>query len=84
MTIHDTDKVKAQARDGLRLALARESWEWLQNEDGELAARVEACVDAGWNDAEIYRLVLGTAGVNREGLAKRCQLAAWWLQEGGA
>lgn len=84
MTIHDTEKTKQAARERLRLALASQAWQWLMDEDEELAGSVADCVTAGYAPGDVYRMIVNDAGLNRDGLAKRAELAAVHLAREGA
>lgn len=61
-------------------ALDRQSWQWLQDADSDIAAAVAAEVDAGATPDEIRRFILSHVGGDRSGLAARAMSAARYLQ----
>lgn len=63
----------------LGAALDKQSWQWLQEADADIAAAVAAEVEAGVSPDAIRRFVLAHAGPAREGLASRCMSAARYL-----
>lgn len=60
-------------------ALDRQSWQWLQDSDSDIAAAVEAEVTAGASPDAIRRFILAHVGSDRSGLAARCMSAARYL-----
>lgn len=65
-------------------ALDRQSWQWLQDTDTDIADAVEAEVQAGASPDDIRRFILAHVGGDRSGLAARCMSAARWLESKGA
>jgi hypothetical protein len=63
----------------LGAALDKECWEWLQNNNEDIALGVAAEVEAGASPDAIRRFVLNHAGADRTGLAARCMSAARFL-----
>lgn len=62
----------------LRAALNAQSWNWLQDDNIELARAVQTEVRHGATAADIRRFVLNHTG--RPALAARCEQAAEYLQ----
>lgn len=62
--------------DRLGKALDRQAWLWLQDVDEGIAAALEAEVEAGADPEAIRRFIVSHAGVNRVGIADRCEAAA--------
>lgn len=61
-------------------ALDKQSYYWLLEADEDIAAAIEAEVQAGASPDEIRRFILSHAGSDRHGLAARAQSAARYLQ----
>lgn len=59
-------------------ALDKQSWQWLQDADEDIAQAVAAEVQSGASPEAIRRFVLTHAGADRTGLAARCMSAAGW------
>lgn len=63
--------------DRLGKALDRQAYLWLLDNHEEIAIALESEINAGADDpAAIGRYVLSHAGVNRVGIADRCEAAA--------
>lgn len=61
-------------------ALDRQSWQWLQDADEDIANAVAAEVEAGATPDAIKRFILSHVGADRSGLAARACSAARYLQ----
>lgn len=61
-------------------ALDKQSWQWLQDTDEDIANAVEAEVIAGASPDEIRRFILSHVGGDRSGLAARAMSAARHLE----
>lgn len=63
----------------LGAALDRQSWQWLQDADSDIAAALEAEVAQGATPDDIRRFILAHVGPDRSGLAARAMSAARYL-----
>jgi hypothetical protein len=64
----------------LGTALDKQSWQWLQDADEDIANAVAAEVQAGATPEAIRRFILAHVGPDRSGMAARCMSAARWLE----
>lgn len=61
-------------------ALDKQSWQWLQDADQDIADAVRAEVVAGASPDAIKRFILAHVGSDRSGLAARACSAARYLE----
>lgn len=71
----------AEAYELLDKATAAEAWEWLQENNHDIAAGVQQAVKAGAKPHEIFVRTLDRLGVHRRALAVRIKLAAEHLSD---
>ncbi len=67
------------AMPDLDKALAARAWEWLQDEEPQIAEALAAEVKAGRTPEQIRRHILRQAGSHRFALAVSCELSAGHL-----
>lgn len=64
----------------LGAAFDRQSWEYIQDNDEEIAAALAAEVADGATPEVIRRFILANVGGDRTGIAARCESAARHLE----
>lgn len=64
----------------LGAVLDKDNWEWLQNQNDEIASAVEAEVRAGADPEVIGRFMVRHIGPDRSALVARCVSAARYIK----
>lgn len=64
----------------LGAAFDRQSWQWVQDEDEDIAAALADEVNSGATPEDVRRFIVAHIGSDRTGMAMRCMSAARHLE----